>query len=503
MRTAIYIRVSTDEQVREGYSIDAQKHKLLQYCNIRNWSISGIYMDEGVSGKNITERPQLKLLIDDLKKGLIENVLVYKLDRLTRNTKDLIDLMELFLSNKVEFNSINENIDTSSATGRMFIKMMGVFAEWEREVISERLLMGKEQKVRSGGKNMGPKVFGYSYDKQTKKLSIISSEAITVEKIYKLITEGYSMRKITKYLVDNKVPTSNKIGTWRVTTVQRILNYPIYCGYTSFTKDNKILFTVKTDEVPAIITEELYNETQRILALRRGPDSKTRKFSKDSYILSDVIYCAKCKRKMATITSTSWNRQRTKKYYGERYRCCNNTSEFHCTQLTVHASRLENQFKEKIIKGFLSQYRDAVTTASDQLHKINSDYQFFAEEKLRLETSIEALKKEISSYELRKKKLQDKYIMDEINSEDYKQRYQEYDADLQNVIKQYDEVQSHLLQIIEQEKLPKIYEQRIATFENILSVWDVLDNAAKKNFVSSTIKRLEVDNDQISSIEFY
>ena len=146
METAVYCRVSTEEQAQEGFSIRAQEQKLKEFANVKDWSIYNIYIDEGISGKNITERPAITRLIEDIKAGHIKNVLVFKLDRLTRSVADLVYLIDLFKAHQCDFNSLMESIDTGTASGRMFIKIIGIFAEFERENISERVRIGKERK---------------------------------------------------------------------------------------------------------------------------------------------------------------------------------------------------------------------------------------------------------------------------------------------------------------------------------------------------------------------
>ena len=107
--------------------------KLSAYSKIKDWNVIDFYIDEGISGKNISERKELIRLIEDIKAKKVNNVLVYKIDRLTRSTKDLIELVELFNKYNCSFNSLNESIDTKSSTGRMFIKIIGIFAEFEEE----------------------------------------------------------------------------------------------------------------------------------------------------------------------------------------------------------------------------------------------------------------------------------------------------------------------------------------------------------------------------------
>ena len=97
LETGIYVRVSTEEQAKEGFSIRAQEQKLKDYARVKDWSIHKIYIDEGISGKNITDRPQINELIKDIKKGFVKNVLIFKIDRLTRSTADLIYLINLFV----------------------------------------------------------------------------------------------------------------------------------------------------------------------------------------------------------------------------------------------------------------------------------------------------------------------------------------------------------------------------------------------------------------------
>ncbi|MCL2096486.1 MAG: recombinase family protein [Oscillospiraceae bacterium] len=106
IKTGIYCRVSTEEQVQEGFSIRAQQEKLKDYLKVKCWELYDIYVDEGIYGKNIVDRPAINKLIDDINDGKVNNVLVFKVDRLTRNTKDLITLMETFNENNCAFNSL-------------------------------------------------------------------------------------------------------------------------------------------------------------------------------------------------------------------------------------------------------------------------------------------------------------------------------------------------------------------------------------------------------------
>ena len=149
INTAIYVRVSTEEQALHGFSIRAQKEKLTYYAEkIKEWNVYDIYVDEGLSGKNIIDRPELNRMILNIKQKKVNNVLVFKIDRLTRSTKELIELVEVFNKYNCDFNSLCESIDTTTPTGRMFIKIIGIFSEFERENIIERVKLGFERKAK-------------------------------------------------------------------------------------------------------------------------------------------------------------------------------------------------------------------------------------------------------------------------------------------------------------------------------------------------------------------
>lgn len=209
METGIYIRVSTEEQAQEGFSIRGQEEKLKDYTRIKDWSLYDLYIDEGISGKNIKDRPAVNRLIADVKAGRITNVLVYKIDRLTRSTSDLVFLIELFNRYDCSFNSLMESIDTRTASGRMFIKIIGIFAEFERENIIERVKMGRDRKVKEGY-SLCSSHASYGYDREPgKKVQTINEEeaAIVREIFEKFVNEGMSLNRIVRFLNLRKIPS--------------------------------------------------------------------------------------------------------------------------------------------------------------------------------------------------------------------------------------------------------------------------------------------------------
>ena len=146
----IYARVSTEEQVSEGYSINAQKELLQEYAKTRNIQIVDEYIDEGRSGKSIEGRPEMQRLLKDARDNKFDTVITYKLDRLARKTRDSLDIVETLERHNVQLMSYSENIDTTTPGGKMFYTLISSFAEMERSTIIDRVKMGMKQRAKQG-----------------------------------------------------------------------------------------------------------------------------------------------------------------------------------------------------------------------------------------------------------------------------------------------------------------------------------------------------------------
>ncbi|MBA7565245.1 hypothetical protein ES708_06921 [subsurface metagenome] len=219
-----YCRVSTEEQVREGLSLDVQEDKIKKYAGLHNLNLTKIIRDEGVSGKNLDRRGinEILSLISD---GSISHIVVYKMDRLTRRTFDLLYLVEeIFKKNKVQFHSITERIDTTTAQGNFFLTIVGAMAQMERDLISERtkaVLQYKIQKLEY----VGSPALGYLASPEGNKLLIIDQrEQDTVKRIFYLKRYKHlSLGKIAKELNENDVKTKRG-GKWHPGTIKLILD---------------------------------------------------------------------------------------------------------------------------------------------------------------------------------------------------------------------------------------------------------------------------------------
>lgn len=282
-RAGLYICVSTLEQAQEGYSIGAQKERLIAFCKAHDWTIMDIYVDGGYTGANIN-RPGLQKLISE-----IDIVLVYKLDRLSRSQKDTLYLIEeVFLPNNVDFVSMSESFDTSTPFGRAMIGILSVFAQLEREQIKERTHMGLIARAKQGLYHGGGKPpIGYNYDHENGKLVINEYEAIQIKKIFEWYSNGMSTDKIAERLKSEGY--KNKYKSWDIvngSTVAKILCNDVYLGVTHFGD----VVTENTHE--PIITREQFEKTQEIKIKRQEIYGDTAFVS--AHLLTGMIFCGRC-----------------------------------------------------------------------------------------------------------------------------------------------------------------------------------------------------------------
>jgi len=226
MRVALYARVSTEDQAKDGFSLDAQMRKLEAYCRSRGWTPIGNFIDDGYSGRN-TNRPEYQRMMDSMDDWDV--LLVLKMDRIHRNSMNFAAMMDLLKDKGKEFNSIQEKFDTTTAMGRFVMDIMQRIAQLESEQIGERVKMGMQRKAKCG---IGPLGSGhpYGYMYNGGKLDIDVNEAATVRTIYRLSMNGMSMGSIARTLNDACIP-AKKGGQWNKQSVHAILRNPLYAGY--------------------------------------------------------------------------------------------------------------------------------------------------------------------------------------------------------------------------------------------------------------------------------
>ncbi len=280
-KVAIYIRVSTQEQALEGYSIQAQKDKTINYCKSKeNWVISEIFIDPGYSAKNLN-RPAIQKLIENIKD--FDTVVVWKLDRLSRSQQNTMYLIEdVFLKNKVDIVSLRENLDTATPWGIAMIGILSSFAQYEREAIRERTMIGKQERAKDGLYHGSLPPIGYDYING--QLIINEYEALQVKEVFSLYLEGHGTRKIANFL--NGKGYKHKHGSWQNgTTVINILTNPLYAG--QIQGKGKVF----QGQHEGIIEKEIFEQVKILRVQREATNNKA--FRRNS-LLSGMIFCGFC-----------------------------------------------------------------------------------------------------------------------------------------------------------------------------------------------------------------
>ena len=204
-----YARVSTEEQSLEGVSLDYQKHKLRIYCELNDLNLVGIIEDAGISGKTLSKRPGIQEALGQLERGEVSGLVILKLDRLSRSTRDILDLTDRFEKNDWELHSIMERLDTSSATGRFTLTLLASLAQLEREQISERTKAALAHK-KENGEYLGTPPLGYQVEVSPsgqRNLVPVHEEQLVLQRIDDMRREGMTYQQIADALNKDDVRT--------------------------------------------------------------------------------------------------------------------------------------------------------------------------------------------------------------------------------------------------------------------------------------------------------
>ena len=283
MLVAGYARVSTENQL-ENYSIDEQLDRLKAYCTAKGWVLLHTYVDGGYSGGN-TNRPGLQQMLEQVRENKIDAVVVYKLDRLSRSQKDTLTLIEdELLAHGTDFVSINENFDTSTPFGRAMIGILSVFAQLEKDQITERFTMGRIGRGKAGYFHGGGNA-PTGYDYIDGKLEVNEYEAAQVREVFDLFLSGKSINAIERYL------RARYTTKWTATKVRNVLKNSLYIGKVKFRGEE---FQGVHDP---LINVSTYAAANRLLTGAEREDGKTTSQKtpfRSEYLLSSLIYCARC-----------------------------------------------------------------------------------------------------------------------------------------------------------------------------------------------------------------
>ena len=365
----LYPRVSTEDQSRFGHSLDEQEDKLKQLCNFKDYEIYKIYREEGVSAKD-TNRPKFQEMIEDMKSGKINKIIVYKLDRLTRSIKDLETICTLLEEYNCSLESVAEEINTSTANGKFFIRMLTILAQLEIERTSERTKFGLIGAAKKGHLSGRPPL-GYTKLDKSKDLIIDDIKAEVVRRIFRLYLDGLSVCSICKLFNQEEVLNRH----WSTTTVDKILSNQLYIGNMEYGKRSKGEIQIFENVVPSIIDKTTFEMVQK----RKEKNLKNFK-RKINYIFMQKIKCTKCNKIMGGSSSTS--KDNTKHIY---YKCA-------CCKTRINEKRIE-----KSLMTFLNDMLDFFLIIDNSFKPminidVENDIIKYEEIKKELDTKISRIK---------------------------------------------------------------------------------------------------------------
>ena len=473
METGIYIRVSTEEQVLEGFSIRGQEEKLRDYVRIKDWSLFNLYIDEGISGKNIKDRPAANRLIEDVRAGHVKNVLVYKIDRLTRSTSDLVFLVDLFNQYNCAFNSLMESIDTQTPSGRMFIKIIGIFAEFERENIIERVKMGRDRKVKEGY-SLCSSHASYGYDREPgKKIQTINEEETEIvrEIFDRYVNENMSLNSIVRLLNLRKIP-SKKGKLWDRKNLKNLLTNASYIGKVRHFIDDEEHYVELEGLHEPIISEDLF-EQAATLAEKNKATSSTKKPVEHNYYLG-FLYCAKCGGKLSTHNRKTKLKDGSFQYHCS-YRCQNNVLNGGCDMSgDINHKKVEMAFVE-----YIDRIADLTITDEIELEQA---------ETVQQESGglIQSYTDKLLNLEKRHREIMDSYCDGGIDFESYRHMKNKLDNDKALI-------NAELAKLDNESNLEEaINHTDIIT--NIRENWELLANREKRQFLMKFVKRIVIEN---------
>lgn len=429
---AVYCRVSTTEQAEEGYSIEEQERLLIKYCEDNGYAVFKVYSDRGISGKSIKARPAMKEMLRDADNKKFDMVITWKINRIARNTLELLQIVDLLEKNNIAFKSYSENFETETPMGKFSLQMMGAVGELERGTIAQNVKMGMLARAREGRWN-GNVVMGYdlkpienSTNKKRKdtELVINPKEAEVVRTIFKMYSEGNGYKAIVGYL--NKYGHTTKRGnSFAVSSVKDILNNPVYIGKIRYNvlqnwsekrRKHKNPNPILVDGIhEPIIEQELWDKVQNMLESSKGKPSR---IYDGEFPLTGILRCPECGAGMVIMRSTRTKKDGTKRRL--EYYCCGNWKNRGTA--VCHSNAIRADKANEYVFGKLSELLSNDKLVKDIVSNINSTRKAMVDPS---KDELEKIAKELDKIESKKKKLFEAYEEEIINKEDFKARVAE------------------------------------------------------------------------------
>lgn len=492
-KVAIYVRWSTDEQT-QGTTLETQLNACKNYILSQGWNVNEdlIFIDDGYTGANL-KRPDMTKLRHYIKEEKIDCIIVYKLDRLSRNLKDAVNLVLDEWMDICYLKSVTEPIDTTTPLGKQIFYILFGFAEMERELIKERTWGGKLKRAEEG-KNPGFTLpYGYIHDKNNSgKFYIIEEERVIVNKIYDLYLQGKGCRAIAEIL-NNQNIKFRKNKSFSQSTISYILLNPLYYGCLQYgrssrnhkrdkgenepywIKNEKPLSETLSDFIEPIISKEKWDKVQELRESKNVKNSRIsgRTYS-SPYLLTGLLFCKKCNHGVGGYRVFSKNKElfyyQCRGYMLKGKGFCDGG---YSPQMIVDLLVMD-ELKEDFIPEV---NRKQLVILINEKNQQNIEY--IEKSNIQIENQIKDFSKQLL-------KLEKDYLNGDLSAKIYNNLEQKISIDKVNSELQFKEN----IEILEKLKTKIINKEDIDIFANALDNWDVYSIEEKKMMLKKWIYKV-------------
>ena len=457
----LYPRVSTEDQFRNGHSLDEQKERMYKLCDYKGYEVYKVYEDAGISAKDMN-RPAFQEMIQDIKDGKINKIIVHKLDRLTRSIKDLEEICVFLEENNCSLESISEDINTSTANGKFFIRMLTILAQLEIERTSERTKFGMAGAIKAGHI---PGVTPLGYNRVNKKLVINPIDKEVIERIFNMYSHGKSHYTIRNILNDEKCLGKTN---WQDSTIRRILENPVYKGdyISNKGKKNECYYE---DVCPAIVSKELWDYCQE-----QGAKNSKNYIRKEDYYFLQKLKCPKCGR---ILGGKATKKKNGKSYYYYQCHDCKN----HLNEIDIEKQIIDllNNIVEydAVVNNFF------LPLLKNKINNPEKDYE-----------------RELKNQQLKKERIRKAYINGSFEYEVFEEKNKLVDNNIKELERKIlENSQLNTLNFNEEDILvyrdldylnslryPELYDELIKS-------WEKLDRVSRQNIIMHYIDNIELE----------
>ena len=466
---AVYIRVSTEDQAREGFSLGEQKEKLLQLCAFKGYEVFKIYEDAGISAKDMEHRPAFQEMLSDMKKGKINYIVAYKLDRVTRSVRDLEELISVLEQYNCFLVCDRDDVNTSTANRRFFVRMLTVLSQLEIEIVSERTKFGLNGAIKSGHL---PGVLPLGYKKDGNKKTIIDETTKSViERIFRMYLEGKSYQQISNIFNGEELLHPKR---WKDTTIQKIIDNKIYMGdyeqYKRIAKNKQIEPITYMNVVEPIISRAIWEECQH------QKEKNQRTYTRDRvYLFFQKLECPSCHRIMKC--KGSGGKKRKYMYY---------------TCEKCHINYREDKIEE-LLTNFIYDMVEYDMAVKKYFLPILADHK---------PTKTDDIDKEIKQLEKQKERIKKAYMSGVVEMEDFSEDYKLIEDKLEileqkkNENLDLDNMTFSPQQLMADRDIERETMIRLDTLNRVVkTTWENKSKEEKQEFISKLVESVIITKD--------